>query len=133
MKTFNIALLSLAVVAGLAAASDADARGGRHYHRGARVGVFIGAPLFPYYYSPYAYGYPSYGYYPPAVVVPAQPPVYIEQGMAPGAAAPSAAAPAQSQSPYWYYCQDTQTYYPYVQSCASPWQQVLPQASATPQ
>ena len=126
MKTFNIALLSLALAAGLAAANDADAHG-RH-HRG-RVGVFIGAPIVPYYYSPY--WYPRY-YYPPAVVAPAQPPVYIEQNPGPGAAAPPA-SPTQSQGAYWYFCQDSQTYYPYVQQCASPWQQVQPQASAAPQ
>ena len=123
MKTFNIALLSLAVAAGLAAANDADAYGRGHHHRG-RVGVFIGAPIVPYYYSPY--WYPRY-YYPPAYVAPAAPPVYIEQGGAP------AVAPSAGQSGYWYYCQDTQTYYPYVQQCASPWQQVQPQASAAPQ
>jgi hypothetical protein len=125
MKTFRFALLFLAVAAaGLAAADDADARG-RYHHARARVGVFVGAPIFPYYYSPYYY--PRY-YYPPAVVVPpASPPVYIEQGSAPGAAAPAA------QSAYWYFCQDSQTYYPYVQQCASPWQQVAPQASAAPQ
>ena len=27
---------------------------------------------------------------------------------------------------YWYYCPDTKTYYPYVQSCASRWQEVVP-------
>ena len=122
MKTFNIALLSLAFAAGLLAAHDADAHG---RYRG-RVGVFIGAPFVPYYYSPYYY--PRY-YYPPAVVA-APPPVYIEQGSPP--AAPSA-APAPGQGAYWYFCQDSQTYYPYVQQCASPWQEVMPQASASPQ
>jgi hypothetical protein len=131
MKTFNITVLALALVGGLAAAQDAEARGrhgGHHHHHGSRVGVFIGAPLFPYYYSPYYY--PRY-YYPPAYVA-AQPPVYIEQGGAPG---PAAAAPsaAPGQGAYWYFCQDTQTYYPYVQQCASPWQQVTPQVSAAPQ
>jgi hypothetical protein len=129
MKTFNIALLSLALAAGLLAPSDADARRGHRHHRHSHFGLFIGAPIVPYYYSPY--WYPRY-YYPPAVVAPAQPPVYIEQNPAPGAAAPSA-APSQGQGAYWYYCQDSQTYYPYVQQCASPWQQVVPQASAAPQ
>ena len=130
MKTLRIALLSLAVAAVVAPVNDADARGrgghrGHHHHRGS-VGVFIGAPLFPYYYSPY--WYPRY-YYPPAVVA-APAPAYIEQG-ATGAYGP---APAQSQQgAYWYFCQDSQTYYPYVQQCASQWQQVVPQASAPPQ
>ena len=131
MKTFNFALLSLALVGGLAAANDADARGRHHHHGHARFGVFIGAPIFPYYYGPSPYYYPRY-YYPPAVIAPAPPPVYIEQG-APAVAAPSVAPPAQGQTAYWYYCQDSQTYYPYVQQCASPWQQVIPQASAAPQ
>ena len=132
MRTLNLALLSLAVGAAvIAPLGDADARGrggyrgGYHHHHRSSVGVFIGAPLFPYYsYSPY--WYPRY-YYPPAVVaVPA--PEYVEQG-ATGAYGP---APAQ-QNAYWYFCPDSQTYYPYVQQCASQWQQVQPQASAPPQ
>jgi hypothetical protein len=127
MKTFNLALLSLAL-AGLGAASDADARGGRggHHHSRVGVGVFVGAPFYPYY-SPYYY--PRY-YYPPAVYAPSAPPVYIEQSAAGAAALPG---PAQGQTAYWYFCQDSQTYYPYAQQCASQWQQVLPQASASPQ
>ena len=45
--------------------------------------------------------------------------------------APQAASPApgaQVQQPYWFYCQDTQTYFPHVQNCASPWQRVMPHA-----
>ena len=131
MNTFKIALLSLAAACAVATATTADAR--RGFHGGARVGVFIGAPLFPYYYPRYYYPpyypsyYPSYPYYPAPVVAPASPPVYIEQGV-PGASAPSAPAPAQGGAGYWYYCRDTQTYYPYVQQCASPWQQVVPQS-----
>jgi hypothetical protein len=123
MRKLNVALLSTALLCGLAAAGTADANG-RH-HRGGRAhfGVFIGGPVFPYYapyYSPYYY--PRY-YYPPTVVVPApSAPVYIEQGTAP-AASPT----AQNSTAYWYYCADSQTYYPYVQQCASPWQQVVPQ------
>ena len=122
-------MLSLVAALGLAAAAqNADARGYGHHHH-ARVGVFIGAPLFPFY-SPYYYP-PAYyppAYYPPVAVAPSAPPVYIEQSTGPAGAPPAAAA--QGQSGYWYYCQDTQTYYPYAQQCASPWQQVQPQASA---
>ena len=123
MKTLNLGLLSLALGAGLAlvAAPDVEARGRHHHHHhhGARFGVFIGAPLFPYYHSPFYY--PRY-YYPPAVVA-APPPVYIEQSTVTPAPAPT----AQSSGAYWYYCRDSETYYPYVQQCASPWQQVMPQ------
>jgi hypothetical protein len=96
----------------------------------AGVGVFIGAPLYPYYYPRYYYPpayYPGpYAYYPPAALVaPAAPPVYIEQ---PPAAEAAPSAPPQAAGSYWYYCRDSQAYYPYVQQCASPWQQVVPQS-----
>lgn len=89
-------------------------------HRGARVGVVIGAPIAAspwwYYPRPYYYGYDPY-YYPPPVYLQEQPSVYIEQQ----APAPQA-APAQ----YWYYCEASKTYFPYVQTCATPWQRVIP-------
>jgi hypothetical protein len=59
---------------------------------------------YPYYY-PYAYPYPyydSYRYNPPTV--------YVEQ----------------EQPFYWYFCQDSQTYYPYVTSCPGGWTKVIP-------
>ena len=99
---------------------------GHSFHRGARIGVVVGAPIITspwwYYPDPY-YGYNSY--YAP---VPEQPTVYIEQ-QAPVdvAAAPPSAPQAQAQQ-YWYYCPDSKTYFPYVQNCATPWQRVVPQA-----
>lgn len=127
MNTFKAALLLAALVGSSIAAADADAHGRRHR---SSVGIYFGVPG-PFYYSPYYYPryyYPP-AYYPPAVVVPgpSYPPVYIEQP----AAAPATAPSAQSSTAYWYYCRDTQTYYPYVQQCASPWQQVVP-SSAPP-
>jgi hypothetical protein len=138
MKTRNLSLLAAALIMGLTATTATYARGGHgghgghfrgggFHHGGARVGVFIGAPLFA-----YGYGYrPYYPYYPPAyypyavpapvVVQPATPPVYVERSDEQAAAPPA---------DYWYYCPDTKTYYPYVGSCASPWQRVAPQ---TPQ
>lgn len=128
MKMFKVATLSLAVLAGIAAAADADANGRRH-HRGhghGHFGFYFGAPFFPYYAAPY---YPRY-YYPPTVVMPApSPPVYIEQG---ASAAPGPSASAQGSPAYWYYCTDSQTYYPYVQRCAAPWLQVVPQMAPPP-
>lgn len=109
MKTINAILLS-AAIAGMAASVPAFAHGGHHR---ARVGVFIGAPVV---FAPWYYPH-GYYYYPPAVVVPAAPTVYIEQGQA---------APAQPTQAYWYYCPESRTYYPYVNQCAVPWQRVLP-------
>ena len=119
MNRFKAALVLAAIVSSSVAAGSADAHGrGR-----ARVGIWFGAPVFaaPFYY------YPRY-YYPAPIVVPAPapayPPVYIEQNPPP---APS--SPTQGSGAYWYYCRDSQTYYPYVQQCASPWQQVVPQSA----
>lgn len=79
-------------------------------HGGWRVtgGIWLGYPLvYPYPY-PYAYPYPySYPWAPPVAAlgestVPAVPP------------------PAQ----YWYYCEATGTYYPYVASCPGGWRPV---------
>ena len=33
----------------------------------------------------------------------------------------------QGQSDYWYYCQNPQGYYPYVNSCPGGWMKVVPQ------
>jgi len=124
----TLAIVALAAAC-LAAASPADARRYHHHHRsGIALGIMIGAPLLAYsyahsrpYYRPY-YGYqqPYYGPYgyPPVVVAPAAPPVYIERQPAPQVQAPT--------SGYWHYCADSNAYYPYVQQCASQWQLVSP-------
>ena len=144
MKNFLAAtVVGLAALGTLAAVStDADAR---PFHRGggARVGVYLGAGILaapwvyrPYYYGPYGYGGYGYGpygygpgYYPPVVE---QPTVYMEQqapvAIGPSAPSPSSAPQAQQPQQFWYFCQDTQTYYPHVQNCASPWQRVAPHA-----
>ena len=105
MKTLKLALVFAAVIGGLLTSATADARWRHHHHHGARFGIFIGAPLVAY---PY-YAYPRY--YPAPVVAPA--PVYVEP------------AP-QASSNYWYYCRESAAYYPYVQTCPSPWQPVVP-------
>lgn len=128
MKSRSLLLL-IAAVAAITVSGASYARGGHRgggWHHGARVGVFIGAPVFAYGYGYrpyYPYYYPP-AYYPyavpaPVVVQPASPPVYIERSDE------QAAAPGSSD--YWYYCPDTKSYYPYVGSCASPWQRVAPQ------
>ncbi len=93
-----------------------------HRHHGhTQFGVYVGAPWSPWYYPP------PYYYPPRVVVVPASPPpVYVEQYTAPVMAAP-APAPVQPEQNYWYYCQASKAYYPYVKECPTGWQRVLPQ------
>jgi len=151
MKKFISTLLAgLAVICSLGAltfvSTDAGARGhssgsrshssgarshssgvrSHSFYRGAGVGVFVGAPIIasPWWYNPdpyYGYG----PYFPPVVQGQEQPSVYFEQQAPMGVG--SSAPQAQAQQ-YWYYCQDSSTYYPYVQNCATPWQLVVPHA-----
>ena len=84
-------------------------------------GVAVGGPWYgyaPYYYP---YYYPAY-YYPPVVAAPAAAPVYVEQGSPQGSQ-----GQAQGQANWWYYCNQSQAYYPYVRECAGGWQRVSPQ------
>jgi hypothetical protein len=87
-------------------------RGGYWY---GGTGIFIGGLGW--------WGWPgwwgaSYPYYaaPPVVVQPA-PTEYIQQ------------APAPQAEAYWYYCQESGTYYPYVQTCPGGWVPVVPQTT----
>ncbi len=146
-------MMTLAAVL-LPASMNADA-GGRGYghhghgHSHARVGVgfYFGAPLLyaPYYARPYYY--PSYHYSAPPVVVrerivvreplvfydengnpvPPTAPVQV-QAQAPAAPPTQSQPQAGAPAPAWYFCADSQKYYPYVQTCASPWQRVVPQS-----
>ncbi len=83
--------------------------GHRHRHFfGPRVllGVGVAAPFW------YPYPYPVYSQ---PVVVESSPSTYVQQE----------AQPDQ----YWYYCQSSQAYYPYVKECPGGWLQVVPQTS----
>ncbi len=124
-------LAGIGAVGALAfAASYAEARP-PHRHHHSRVGVYIGASLvvspFYYYPRPYYYYDPYYPYY-RQIIVQEQPVVYMEQAPSVAPVAPPPAAAPQAQQQYWYFCQDTQTYYPHVQTCATPWQRVIPHA-----
>lgn len=82
------------------------------------------------YYRPYNYYLDSYYWspypsvvYPPVVVVPSEPSVYIQQQPAPQT------SPALSTSAtinYWYYCENPAGYYPEVERCSSEWIKVPP-------
>jgi len=128
---------------------------GEFHHRGhGGFSFYLGSPFYrPSYYYPYSYySYPSY-YSSPSVIIPAAPPVYIEQETAPKtqpsestnwAYCPNpqgyyphvrecpagwltiAAQPVGQESGYWYYCNNPAGYYPYIRACSSIWQKVVP-------
>jgi hypothetical protein len=109
--------------------SGGHVSGGHHFGGHANFGVFLGAGLlWPWYYGPYyaPYYYP-YSYYPPMVEVPSGPQVYIEEESVALAPPPQQRAPAQAPTSWWYFCQKTQSYYPYVKECPGGWQKVAPQ------
>ena len=68
------------------------------------------------YYGP-GYGYPyAAGFYAPPVVYAAPPVVSYAAPQQPMVLA------SQPQAPVWYYCEASEQYFPYVQSCTSGWQ-----------
>jgi hypothetical protein len=117
MKTTKLVFALMIALAGITLSESALA-----WRHGPRVGVGFGfgvpyaAYPYPSYYPPYAY-YPAYSYYPQPVVVQQQPTVYVEQP----------AQQPQQASGYWYYCNDSRAYYPYVKECPAGWQRVAPQ------
>ena len=125
MRRLTVICTLAILVLGATASTSALAWRGGHV----RFGVFVGPGLWypppfygysPYYYPPYSYppyNYPPY-YYPPVVAGPVAP-TYIEQGGVP----PAPALPAG----YWYYCDGSKAYYPYVKECPGGWQRVAPQ------
>lgn len=113
MKLMNVSLIAL-LLSG-AGIGDALADHGRFGYRGS-VGVVIGPYWGPWYYPP-----PQY-YYPPVVIERAPPPVYIEQQPA-MEIVPAPVAPTN----YWYFCRESNGYYPYVKECPGGWHKVLPQ------
>ena len=99
---------------------------GGYHGSHSNFGFYVGLPLFwprvdyyrPYYSYPYPYSYPA-----TQVIVERQPQVYVQREVTTAAAAPAS-------SDFWYYCPDSQTYYPYAQTCPSPWLQVVPQTNS---
>jgi hypothetical protein len=92
-----------------------------HSHSSVHLGFVFSSPLwygpyYPYAYPYYPYSYDPYPYYPPAVVVPQAPQVYIERE--------NADVAREASSPYWYYCRESNLYYPYARECAGQWEQV---------
>jgi hypothetical protein len=97
-----------------------------------RVGVDVWIGPGTYWYgSRYAYPgwaypppYPSTVYVPPPVVVSPPPPiVWVERP-------PEQAAPAAPVPGFWYWCAESQGWYPQVPECPAGWLQVAPRADA---
>ena len=110
----------LLAVAGVFASEPALAHGRSHVSVG--VGFGFG---YPYWGGPWGpWGYYPYPYYGSPTVVLQQPVTYVEQNPVPQAA-PAASAPA-ADSGWWYYCDQSRGYYPYVRECPGGWQRVPP-------
>ena len=125
MRACKRLVIVLAVLASALASTTALARGYHRHHFGSglALGLVLGAPLwYPAPAYPYPYSYPYAYPYPPAVVVNPAPRVYVEREDQPL---------AQSAPGYWYYCRESNVYYPYVRECAGPWERV-PAAPQTP-
>ena len=103
------------IALGLAGAGLLGAGSAFAWHHGPRVvfGFNVGPYWGPYWGAPYYYPAPVY-YPPPVVVAPAGPTQYVER---------SEQAP---QAGYWYYCETSRGYYPYVKDCPSGWKAVPP-------
>jgi hypothetical protein len=121
MRTVAFVAVFLAL-AGIGASEPALA-GGK-----TRVSVGVGFGFgYPYWGGPWGpWGPWGYPYYPPVqtIVVPAQPVTYIEQ---PAASTPAATTAAPDR--WWYYCDSSRGYYPYVKECPAGWQRVAPAPS----
>lgn len=104
----------------LAAAAAATASGAAyadHFHYGPRVRLYVGPGWT------WVEPVPRY-YVAPVVVVPAAPPVYVEQASSGEVQAPVPQAQAPAND--WYYCAKPEGYYPYVKECPGGWQRVAP-------
>ncbi len=122
MKKLKLMCLTIALL-GLIASGSVWAHGRYNAHR-LNFGLNLGYD--PFYYGSFGYRdpffYPPYCAYPPTVMLPSAPSVYIEQQ--------ETATPTQPQIQYWYFCQNPEGYYPYVKECPDGWLQVVPHPSA---
>lgn len=113
--------LAAAAVISMSIPLDAEARGRHrhhHHHRGAAIGLVLGAAAVGAALAAPRYYYPPASYYSPPSYYYDQAPAYVE--------------PMQPQSSNsWWYCRESNAYYPHVQSCPSAWQQVSPTPPAS--
>ena len=117
MKKPSKLLIGIALAAaGILGASSAFAwRGHSRVVIGFNVGPYWGPGPF---WGPWPYYYYPAPVYAPVVVSPPQPVQYVERNDQP------------LQSGYWYYCETSRGYYPYVKECPSGWKAVPPSPAA---
>ena len=128
MNLKRLLIILLVAATSWAGVAQAD-RGPRHDRHRPSVGIVVGPYWTPWIYPSHSwYPYPYYPIYnSPVIIERSQPPVYIEQSATPQASEPS---PAPSQ--YWYYCEASRAYYPYVSECREGWRKVAPQPPNLP-
>lgn len=113
----------------LFAAGNVLAHGyGRPYYPRTSVqfGVYVGDPWRhsrPYYW-PRVYAPPVIVAPSPVYIEQSPPVIYVERERPPPA--PVVSSSASLETGYWYFCNESQTYYPYVKECAGAWQKVAP-------
>lgn len=112
-----VAALAALLAMALASGAQAQRWGHSHSHSRVVVGVGVGFPIGWGYWPYWQYPQP-YSYY-PRIGVPAEPVIYVEKG-------DGDPAPGQDPSQFWYFCRDSNTYFPYVKECPTPWQRVVP-------
>ena len=118
-KVIVIVIVGLFLFLGICSTAFCGPRGGHggghgHHFGGPRVfiGGYLGYPFYdPFWYYPY-YGRYYYPYYYPYGYSYSYP--YQDE---PDADAEPPVSSELEQKYYWYYCKDTQSYYPYVTSC----------------
>jgi hypothetical protein len=103
--------LALLLLATLLAATSATAFAGGRHRSHVHLGFHFGVPLG--WHSPWYWGPPVYYAPAPVVVRPAEPTVYVER---------SDVVPEGTAS--WYYCRESNGYYPYVKQCPGGWERV---------
>jgi hypothetical protein len=108
--------VALVLVAALLAVTSSMALA--HGRGRVSLGFHFGVPLG--WYQPWYYAPPPAYYYPPAAVVvrPPEPTVYVERGDV---------VPEGTAS--WYFCRESNGYYPYVKQCPGGWERVPAQPS----
>ena len=111
----------LVLLLGFLPGNSSYARGGHGGHGPhVGIGVWLGPGWGPGWWGPYYYP-PYYPYYAePPIVIQQQPEVYEQP------------APPPEQPVYWYYCQESRGYYPYVKECPSGWLKVVPSPPSPP-